>query len=316
MLSLGVDIGGTKIETLVLNEQGEEIHRKRYETEKSSLASFTDRIMDIIRDTQDSVKEKFSIGICIPGASEASTGFIKNSNILVLNNQPFSEILEKCCGQPIALSNDANCFTLSEAIDGAGQGYSVVFGLTLGTGCGGGIVINQKVHSGQNSCAGEWGHNSLPRYSPEKDGGEIMCYCGQKNCIETFISGTGLATRFNERFQTKLTAPQIFAAYDRKEESACRHVDLFLDQLARSLSDVVNILDPDIFVIGGGLSSLPLLYDNLQERIGAYVFGKSFTTPVIAARHGGSSGVRGAAWLGRNQYAQSKLSGEKAFSRI
>ncbi|MDR1828484.1 MAG: ROK family protein [Methylobacteriaceae bacterium] len=298
MLSLGLDIGGSKTEALVLDSAGQEVFRRRYATVKDDLGSFLERIVFVIDDVRAALGAGFTIGVCMPGVIVTETGNVKNSNILVLNGQPFPAMLENACGRKVAFANDGNCFALSEAIDGAGREYAVVFGLTLGTGCGGGVVFRRTMHNGRNCCAGEWGHASLPRYTPEKDGPAELCYCGQYNCSELFLSGTGLARRFQLRFGRALTAPEIFAEYTRGDADARRHIELYQDQLARALADVVNLLDPDVFVIGGGLSSLPFLYDGMSERIAAYVFGRSSTTPVVPARHGGASGVRGAAWLG------------------
>lgn len=311
MFSLGLDIGGTKIEALVLDARGREVYRKRFNTEKQSYETFFQSVIDIIENTQHSVSQAMSIGMCLPGTVEPSNGLIKNSNILVLNQKPFASMLEQACGQPVAISNDANCFTLSEAIDGAGKGYPVVFGATLGTGVGGGVTIDQIVIDGRNRCAGEWGHNGLPRFEPARDGDVVPCYCGQTNCIETFLSGTGLAERFRKRFGRNLNSLQIIEAWHEDDEQAIYAIDLFQDQLARALADVVNIIDPNIIVIGGGLSNSRDLYKGLEKRIARYVFSNTFTTPVALAVHGDSSGVRGAAWLGRQAVQRKTSSNEE-----
>ncbi|MDX5628709.1 MULTISPECIES: ROK family protein [unclassified Brenneria] len=299
MLSLGIDIGGSKIEAVVLNPQGEVAYKQRYPTEKQSYTAFFGELCHVIDDVRQALSSPFSIGICLPGTVEASNGKIKNSNILVINQQPLPAMLEAHCRQPVAISNDANCFTLSEAIDGAGQGYDSVFGVILGTGCGGGIAIRQQVLDGRNRCAGEWGHNSLPRYTPERDGPSVACYCGQTNCIESFISGTGLAERYNLRYHRKLTSKAIMDAVEAGDVEACEHFTLFQDQLARSLAGAINLIDPDVIVIGGGLSNRKALYQGLEAQIARYIFSNTFTTPIVQARHGDSSGVRGAAWLGK-----------------
>lgn len=299
MLSLGIDIGGSKIEAVVLNSLGETVYKQRYPTEKQSYIAFFTLLCRVIDDVRQAVSHPFSIGICLPGTVEASNGDIKNSNILVINQQPLPAMLEAYCQQPIAISNDANCFALSEAIDGAGKGYDTVFGVILGTGCGGGIAIHQQVIDGRNRCAGEWGHNALPRYSPERDGPTATCYCGQDNCIESFISGTGLSQRYNLRYQRTLTAKEILDAVDMQDDDARSQFTLFQDQLARSLAEVVNLLDPDVIVIGGGLSNRRVLYQGLDTQVARYVFSNTFTTPIVQAVHGDSSGVRGAAWLGQ-----------------
>ncbi|MFC3396623.1 ROK family protein [Brenneria rubrifaciens] len=301
MLSLGIDIGGSKIEAVALNPRGEVVYKQRYPTEKQSYAAFFDLLCHVIDEARQALPTPFSLGICLPGTVESGNGEIKNSNILVINQQPLPAMLETYYRQPIAISNDANCFTLSEAIDGAGKGYDTVFGVILGTGCGGGIAIHQQVLDGRNRSAGEWGHNDLPRYAPERDGPAVTCYCGQVNCIESFISGTGLSQRYNQRYNCTLTAKAILDAVDRGDSDACTHFALFQDQLARSLAGVVNLLDPDVIVIGGGLSNRSLLYRGLETQVARYVFSNTFTTPILQAEHGDSSGVRGAAWLGQNK---------------
>ena len=212
MLSLGIDIGGSKIEAVVLTPSGEVVYKRRYTTEKQSYHAFFTLLCQIIEQVRDALQAPFSIGICLPGTVEASNRCIKNSNILVINQQPLPAMLEAQIKQPIAISNDANCFTLSEAMDGAGRGYDTVFGVILGTGCGGGIAIHQQVLDGRNRCAGEIGHNALPRYTPEQDGPSTTCYCGQINCIESFVSGTGLAQRYNQRHRSTLSAREIMDA--------------------------------------------------------------------------------------------------------
>lgn len=298
MLSLGIDIGGSKIEAVVLNRLGKIVYKQRYPTEKQSYEAFFNTLCNVIDEAHQALSSPFSIGICLPGTVEASNGEIKNSNILVINQRPLPAMLETHYRQPIAISNDANCFTLSEAIDGAGKGYDTVFGVILGTGCGGGIAINQRVVDGRNRCAGEWGHNALPRYTPERDGPTAVCYCGQENCIESFISGSGLAQRYNQRYRRTLSAKEIMDAVAMRDRKALSYFSLFQDQLARSLASVVNLLDPDVIVIGGGLSNGEALYQGLEAQVARYVFSNTFTTPIIQAVHGDSSGVRGAAWLG------------------
>lgn len=298
MLSLGIDIGGTKIEVIILDNAGNILFQRRYDTLKASFEQFCDQLRSIVQEARERVEQNLSIGICIPG-TVTETGTIKNSNILVLNGRSLPSHLEKICEQHVAISNDANCFALSEAVDGAAQGYSVVFGLTLGTGCGGGVVINQKIREGRNRVAGEWGHNGLPWYQEAKDGLPAPCYCGKDNCIETFISGTGLSHRFSMKYGHNADVKTIINSYYAQEPQSIAAIDLFLDQLARSLASVVNTLDPDIIVVGGGMSGQSLIFDNIQQRVASYTFGKELSTPIVPARFGGSSGVRGAAWLGR-----------------
>lgn len=291
-MQLGIDIGGTKIEAVVLNENGDTVYRQRYATPKQSYQRFFQAVITAITDAREATQSPLTIGLGIPGAADAD-GLIKNSNILVLNQQPFIQQLEEQLVMPVAVTNDANCFTLSEAMDGAGKGYGVVFGVILGTGCGGGLFI-----TGPNACAGEWGHNFLPHYQAERDGAPTACYCGQINCIESFISGSGLERQYFQKFGQHVRGPGIIDMLNKGNPQAAQLWDLYQDQLARALAGIINMLDPDAIVLGGGVSNIKQLYPGLQSRIARYVFGKRCCTPIIQAQHGDSSGVRGAAWLG------------------
>lgn len=301
-MQLGLDIGGTKIEAVVLNENGETVYRQRYTTPKQRYDLFFQAVINAITDARNATRADLTIGLGIPGAA-GRDGLIKNSNILVLNHQPFVQQLEQHFAMPIAVTNDGNCFALSEAIDGAGKGYGVVFGVILGTGCGGGLCVDKRLITGPNACAGEWGHNALPHHRMDKDGESAECYCGQLNCNESFISGSGMERQYFQKFSKNVRVPDIMARLNAGEQHAALIWDLYRDQLARALAGVVNMLDPDVIVLGGGVSNIAQLYPGLQERIAQYVFGKKCFTPVVQARHGDSSGVRGAAWLG----AQRKL---------
>lgn len=301
-MQLGLDIGGTKIEAVVLDENGKTVYRQRYTTPKQRYDLFFQAVINAITDARNATRADLTIGLGIPGAA-GRDGLIKNSNILVLNHQPFVQQLEQHFAMPIAVTNDGNCFALSEAIDGAGKGYGVVFGVILGTGCGGGLCVDKRLITGPNACAGEWGHNALPHYRMDKDGESAECYCGQLNCNESFISGSGMERQYFQKFSKNVRVPDIMARLNAGEQHAALIWDLYRDQLARALAGVVNMLDPDVIVLGGGVSNIAQLYPGLQERIAQYVFGKKCFTPVVQARHGDSSGVRGAAWLG----AQRKL---------
>lgn len=296
-MQLGLDIGGTKIEAVVLNDDGETVYRQRYTTPKQRYDSFFQAVIDAITHAREATTHDLTIGLGIPGVA-GRDGLIKNSNILVLNQQPFVQQLEQHFAMPIPVTNDANCFTLSEAIDGGGKGYGVVFGVILGTGCGGGLCVNNRLITGPNACAGEWGHNSLPHYRVDQDGASAQCYCGQMNCIESFISGSGLERQYSQKFSEHVRVPHIIEQLNVGNPQAAQMWDLYQDQLARALAGVVNMLDPDVIVLGGGVSNIEQLYPNLQERVAQYVFGKQCCTPIVQARHGDSSGVRGAAWLG------------------
>lgn len=296
-MRLGLDIGGTKMEAVVLAAHGEVIYRERYPTQKESYQAFFQGVINVIELARQAIQQPLSIGLGIPGTVDAHTGLVKNSNILVLNQQPFSRELESHLAQPVAVTNDANCFTLSEAIDGSGKDYDVVFGVILGTGCGGGVSVHQRLITGPNACAGEWGHNALPRYSAA-DGDNVTCYCGQQNCIETFISGSGLERQYYESVKQHSSVLNIMKQIESGDRHAVQLWRQYQDQLARSLAGLINTLDPDAIVIGGGLSNIQALYDGLQAKVAQYVFGKSCHTPILPATHGDSSGVRGAAWLG------------------
>ncbi|MDU1152427.1 MAG: ROK family protein [Klebsiella michiganensis] len=275
MLHLGLDIGGTKMEAVLLNAAGECVYRQRRPTHKESYQAFMQQLLGLIATVRDWSERPFTIGIGLPGAIDPQSGLIKNCNCLVLNGHDLRHDLMRELGQPVWMANDADCFTLSEAVDGAGAGATTVFGVIIGTGCGGGVAVNQRLLSGPNAIAGEWGHNPLPGYCPERDGPAQPCYCGKENCIESFISGTGFACRYQ----------------------ALAHWRHFIDAFGRSLASVINILDPQVIVLGGGLSNVGQIYEQLPSAIVPYLFSDSCRTQIKQARFGDASGVRGAAWL-------------------
>ncbi len=297
MLRLGLDIGGTKIEAQLLDEQGQCLLRQRIPTPNQHYADFLTGVTALITQYRVEFKQPFSIGIGLPGAISPDTGRIKNSNILILNGEDLRTDLEQQLNQPVALANDADCFALSEAVDGAGKEGKTVFGAILGTGCGGGVVVNKQLLSGPNAIAGEWGHNTLPGYLPEKDGLSQPCYCGRSNCLERFVSGTGFASRFNQQHNTQLDSALIMAAKQEGDVRAELHYQHLLDALGRSLASVINLIDPHVIVLGGGLSNVASLYQDLPAAVLPYVFSDHCNTQIVKARHGDSSGVRGAAWL-------------------
>lgn len=301
MLRLGVDVGGTKIEAAVLDGDGGVVWRQRASTKKNSYRAFFGGVVEIIRQAQTAFPGAMSTGIGIPGTVDAVSGRVKNSNIQILNERTFADDIIRHLQQPVAVSNDANCFTLSEAIDGSGKGADVVFGVILGTGCGGGLSIGGRVIGGANACSGEWGHTPLPHYRPECDGPAVSCYCGQQNCVESFISGTGLERQYLAHLGEKLQVVNIIDDVKAGDVAATAIWRRYLDQVARSLANIVNIVDPDAIVLGGGVSNVDILYPELQSRVAEYVFGKQCRTPFRRAMHGDSSGVRGAAWLGANR---------------
>ena len=265
-MRIRIDLGGTKIEALALDEGGREIFRKRVPTPRGDYDATLNAIHKLVDEAGDG-----SVGIGIPGALSRVTGLVKNANSTWLNGRPLKQDLEKALQREVRIENDANCFALSEAVDGAGKGAGVVFGVILGTGVGGGIVIHGKTISGPNAIAGEWGHNPLPL--PTQDDLPLPpCYCGRKGCIETYLSGPAFAR-------------------DRE------NLDRYHERLARSLAGVINILDPDVIVLGGGISNIPSLYTEVPRLWSRYVFSDHVVTRLARHAHGDSSGVRGAAWL-------------------
>lgn len=293
MQHLGLDIGGTKMEAVLLSPQGDELWRQRYPTHKESYNAFMLQLEKLINEARDVNAGAFTVGIGLPGAIDPQTRLIKNCNCLVLNGHDLTHDLEQIIGQPVWMANDADCFTLSEAVDGAGEGAEVVFGVIVGTGCGGGIAVRQRLVRGPNAITGEWGHNPLPGYEHSKDGPAQRCYCGKNNCIETFISGTGFA----RRFATGVSAQQIIAAAEQGDSQAQAHWGHFIDAFARSIASVINLLDPDVIVLGGGLSRVQRIYQELPGAVVPYVFSPTCRTRIVPARFGDASGVRGAAWL-------------------
>ncbi|MDE1248495.1 ROK family protein [Vibrio aestuarianus] len=297
MQYLGLDIGGTKIAAALFNEAGEQLYYQRYNTIKSDYDAFLTHVIAIIEQAASCADESISIGIGLPGAICPSTQKIKNSNILVLNGQALKEDLEAHLKATVHIANDADCFALSEALFGAAKNHSSAFGVIIGTGCGGGVVYNKQLVKGPNNVAGEWGHNQLAFYDVEKDGKTENCYCGRAACNELFLSGTGFAMLYNGKHGTSLTSQEIIVLKSNSE-SARRHYTLYLDQLARALSQVINFFDPQAIVLGGGMSNVLSIYDDLPAYLPQYVFGGYCKTPILKAELGDDSGVKGAAFLG------------------
>ncbi len=236
------------------------------------------------------------MGMGIPGTISTRTGLVKNANSTWLNGKPFDKDLSRATAREVRCANDANCLAVSEATDGAGAGKHVVFAVILGTGCGGGIAVDGRVHSGSNGVAGEWGHNTLPWMRPEEFPGPA-CYCGRNGCIETWISGTGLEADYHRATGVQLKGPEIIARSSAGEKAALAALDRFEDRLTRALAQLINLLDPDAIVVGGGASQIPRIYQNVPPHLKEYVFGQEADTPILPAKHGDASGVRGAAWL-------------------
>jgi fructokinase len=280
---IGVDIGGTKVEAISLDQRGRELFRKRVATPRGDYQKTIETVAVLVREAGAG-----SVGVGMPGALSQVTGLVKNANSTWLNGKPLKQDLEKALGREVRLENDANCFALSEASDGAGKGAPVVFGVILGTGVGGGIVVNGRVLTGANAIAGEWGHNPLPL--PETEDLPLpRCYCGRAGCIETYLSGPGLA-RDHESATGRRVAPEE-AVLDAKTMAR------YQERLARALASVINLLDPDVIVLGGGMSKLAALYTEVPRLWTRYVFSDHVVTRLAPPVHGDSSGVRGAAWL-------------------
>ena len=295
-MRIGIDLGGTKIEAAALDRTGQEVARLRIPTPKDDYWATIRAITDLVKQLEEEAGEAGSIGIGTPGAISPATGLIKNSNSVCLNGQPLDRDLEHALGRPVRLENDANCFALSEATDGAAAGGSVVFGVILGTGVGGAIVIDGKLVSGCNAIAGEWGHNPLPGPGEQERRGPA-CYCGQHGCIETYISGPGLERDYAATTGNKRSASEIAEQAQEGDHPAELVLTRYEDRLARSLASIINILDPDVIVLGGGVSKIDRLYTNVPQIWTPYIFSDVVATQLVKAQHGDSSGVRGAAWL-------------------
>jgi fructokinase len=280
---IGIDLGGTKIEALALDATGREVFRKRIPTPRGDYEATISAVQSLVREIGEG-----SIGIGIPGAASRATGLIKNANSTWLIGKPLAKDLEAALGRPVRLENDANCFALSEAVDGAAKGAPVVFGVILGTGVGGGIVVDGKVIRGANAIAGEWGHNALP-LPGSQDLPLPPCYCGRAGCIETYLSGPGLS-RDHEQVTGERLAPEQAVLH---EKTMARYEE----RLARALAAVINVLDPDVIVLGGGMSNVARLYTQVPRLWGRHVFSDQVATRLVPPVHGDSSGVRGAAWL-------------------
>lgn len=296
---IGVDLGGTKIEALALAADGSEAWRRRIETPRDDYDGTVQAVASLVLAAERTLGAQGSVGVGIPGTPSIGSGLIKNANSTWLNGRPLKADLEALLERPVGLANDANCFTLSEATDGAGRGADVVFGVILGTGCGGGIAVHGRVLTGPNALAGEWGHNPLPWPSHFEWPGPA-CYCGRTGCIEAFLSGPGLARDYVALGGGDRDAREIAArAAAQADPIAERCLTRYEDRLARALTAVVNLLDPDVIVLGGGVSNIRRLYTRVPPLLRPFG-GEAPRTRIVPNRHGDSSGVRGAAWLGEH----------------
>lgn len=296
MLRMGIDLGGTKIELLALDEQGRTLLRHREATPQGDYAGTIEAIGGLVEAAENELGVTGSVGIGIPGAESMPEGRIKNANSTWLIDQLFRQDLQTRLQREVRLANDANCFALSEAIDGAGQGAEVVFGIILGTGVGGGIVVRQRVLPGINRIAGEWGHNPLPLLHDESLS-PLPCYCGRLGCVETWLSGPGMAADHWRHYGETLRAEEIAARAAGGDAAADETLWRYERRLAKALAQVVNILDPDVIVLGGGLSNIDRLYDTVPRLWQEHIFSPVVLTRLCRNVHGDSSGVRGAAWL-------------------
>ena len=293
---IGVDLGGTKIEAVALGARGEIVARRRAPTPAQDYDAILQAVCEIVRGIESDVGGQGSVGVGTPGAISKKTGLIKNSNTAALNGRPLDRDLSAALFRPVRIANDANCFALSEAVDGAGAGAAVVFGVIIGTGVGGGLVVGGAPFEGRNGIAGEWGHNALPWMAAEEYPG-LDCYCGRKGCVETFLCGAALTRDFAQRAGEALAGEEIARRASRGDAIARVSLEAYKDRLARALASVVNLLDPDVVVLGGGLSNIDFLYEGLGPLVETYAFSDALTTRIVKNHHGDSGGVRGAAWL-------------------
>ncbi|MBI5923145.1 MAG: ROK family protein [Betaproteobacteria bacterium] len=293
-MRIGIDLGGTKIEIIALDDDGGELLRHRVATPQGDYTATVQAIAALVEQTENRLQHKGSIGIGIPGAPSMVSGLIKNANSTCLIGKPLQNDLQQALCREVRLANDANCFALSEASDGAGVGADVVFGVILGTGVGGGIVVHGRVLTGCNAIAGEWGHNPLPGLSEHP---QPACYCGRSGCIETYLSGPGMSQDHFCHNRASLASPDIVAGAEAGDATCEATLRRYESRLATALAGIINILDPDVVVLGGGLSNIDRLYVNVPRLWEEHVFSDHVVTRLVRNRHGDSSGVRGAAWL-------------------
>jgi fructokinase len=305
-MRLGIDLGGTKIEIVALDEAGRIILRERTSTPKADYDASIGAICDLVHAAEARLGRRGSVGVAIPGTISPKTGLVKNANSTALIGHTLDQDLAQALARPVRTANDANCFALSEASDGAAAGAEIVFGIIAGTGVGGGVCIGGRVLIGAHAIAGEWGHNPLPRPRADEVPGPD-CYCGRKGCIESWCSGPALAAQFESATGRRLAAHEIAALAAQGDADASRTMEDFLDRFARSIAHLVNILDPDVIVLGGGLSNIEMLYRELPGRVEPYAFSPEGATRIVKNMHGDSSGVRGAAWLWREDEVAAAL---------
>ena len=296
-MHIGIDLGASKIESVILDEQGNEKHRERVDCPKN-YDSIIEQIKKIVSDIEKKVQKTLPLGVCHPGVHSPQSGLVKNApNCIWIEKKPFQKDLREALGREVFCENDANCFALSEAIDGAGKHYKIVYGIILGSGAGGGLVIDKQIVNGPNGIAGEWGHNQLPYMAAKKE--ELNTTSLRESEIESFISGLGLAKKYNKKYKKNLKAKEIFDLYRKHDIEADKLIDEFKINLAMSLSTIINILDPDAFVFGGGVSNSIDFFNEIQTLVKKYVIGREYDGVFLKPKFGDASGVRGAARLGR-----------------
>lgn len=299
MIRIGVDVGGTKLEAIAIDERGAELARRRVASPSASYPAMVEAVRDLVVAIENDVGATARVGLGTPGAVSPASGLMKNANSVVLNGRPFRADVASALQRNIRIANDANCFALSEAIDGAGAGRNVVFGVILGTGVGGGIVVGGRPWVGANAIAGKWGHNEMPSRG-ELEGDvlhDLACYCGRRRCVELYLSGPGLAADHERVTGARDDGRGIAARAESGEAPAVATLTRYVERLAAALASVVNVVDPDVIVLGGGVSRIDALYPMLAARLPSHVFSDACVTTVVKNRHGDSSGVRGAAWL-------------------
>lgn len=298
-MRIGIDLGGTKTEVIALSDQGETLFRHRLPTPAGDYRQTIETVASLVEMAEQVTGQRGTVGIGIPGSLSPYTGVVKNANSTWLNGQPFDKHLSQRLQREVRLANDANCLAVSEAVDGAAAGAQTVFAVIIGTGCGSGVALNGRAHIGGNGTAGEWGHNPLPWMDEDelRYRTEVPCYCGKQGCIETFISGTGFAIDYQRLSGHSLKGSEIMQRVGERDPLAELALSRYEVRLAKSLAHVVNILDPDVIVLGGGMSNVGRLYQTVPTLLKSWVFGGECETPIRKAAHGDSSGVRGAAWL-------------------
>ncbi len=297
MVRIGIDLGGTKIEIIVLARDGRVLLRRRSATPRADYHAALDAVAALVRDAEEELGATGSVGVGTPGSISRATGLLRGSNSVCLNAKPIRADLEALLGRKIGITNDANCFALSEATDGAGEGAQIVFGVILGTGVGGGIVVRGELLTGPNAIAGEWGHNPLPWPKDDERPG-FPCFAGHSGCIETFLSGPALERDHLRAHGEALGAEEIAARAATGDAACAATLERYEERLARALAHVINIIDPDVIVLGGGMSNVERLYARVPTLWGPWIFSDRVDTRLLRHRHGDSSGVRGAAWLG------------------